>query len=64
MNKKRMIKLAALVTAIGIGAGVFAGCGTQNSQKTDDGRTILSIEGYPEKDGPEKDRVDAQYAKF
>ena len=64
MNKKRMIKLAALVTAIGIGAGVFAGCGTQNSQKTDDGRTILSIEGYPEKDGPEKDRVDAKYAKF
>ena len=64
MNKKRMIKLAALVTAIGIGAGVFAGCGTQNSQKTDDGRTILSVEGYPEKDGPEKDRYDERIAKF
>lgn len=58
-KNKKFIKGLSLVLALTMLAGVCAGCG-KASDKDEQGRTIISVGGWPAKEG---DALDAQNAK-
>ena len=60
-NGKRII-VSALVLALT--TGIFAGCGKTQSDKDSDGRTVISVGGWPAKEGADLDNMEARKAKF
>lgn len=60
---KKGMRLVSLLAAVTVAAGCFAGCG-KTSDKDDQGRTIITVGGYPEKDGSDKDNFDLKISQF
>lgn len=66
--EKRMfrkgMKLVSLLSAVAIMAGCMAGCGKDAGTTDDQGRTIVSVGGWPTKEGKEKENMEARKARF
>lgn len=66
--EKRMfrkgMKLVSLLSAVAIMAGCMAGCGKDAGTTDDQGRTIISVGGWPTKEGKEKENIEARKARF
>jgi len=63
--KKSFVKMLSLVTAITLTVGMFAGCGKQKANDKDEqGRTIVTVGGWPSKDGVDLDNYEARRQKF
>ena len=58
---KRLLAMFAAVTMI---TGALAGCGNMASDKDEQGRTVISIGSWPDKEGTEKETLDARKARF
>lgn len=57
-------KLIALVAALSIVVGGFSGCGNKVNDKDDQGRTIVSVGGWPQKEGVALDKIEERKARF
>ena len=66
--EKRMfrkgMKLVSLLSAVAIMAGCMAGCGKDAGTTDDQGRTIVSVGGWPTKEGKDKENIEARKARF
>lgn len=62
--KTGLIKKVAILSAIALFTATFTGCNKEVSDTSEDGRTVISIGNYPDKDGDEKDAWDARWQKF
>lgn len=53
MNFKKCLKKGskalALITAASLTLGILAGCGSNNAYKDEQGRTVISMDGLPNK---------------
>lgn len=59
-------KFISLAVAAALSAGALAGCGGGKGKEERDaeGRVVISVGGYPNKDGKDKDNFDAKIASF
>jgi len=64
MKKTFLTKLIAIIAVIALVAGVMSGCGKKVNDKDEEGRTIISVNEYPDKEGPERDAYDLKIEKF
>ena len=62
--KKKTVKIMSLVLAIALVCAVFAGCGKTNEGKNEKGQTVISIGGWPDKEGTALDTVNARKTAF
>jgi len=53
--KKRLVKVVALLAAITVSTGLFAGCGTEKNDKNEQGQTMISVGNWPAKEGTTMD---------
>lgn len=60
-NGKRLLALFAALTMM---TGAVAGCGGKTSDKDSDGRTILSVGNWPDKESKEKENMEAKKEQF
>lgn len=63
MNKKIM-RAFALVVVLAMSVAALTGCGKKVNDKDEQGRTIISVGGYPSKDGNDRDSWDETIARF
>ena len=61
---KKMFKGVAVFAAIALMAGSFAGCGQTKSDKNENGQTVISVGGWPDKEGVELTNMNANKADF
>ena len=61
---KRGMKLVSLLSAVALMAGCMAGCGNDAATTDDQGRTIVSVGGWPTKEGKGKENMEARKARF
>lgn len=64
MTWKTGKRLLAIFAAVTMMTGTFAGCGKQAADKDNQGRTIISIGSWPDKEGAEKEAIDARKTRF
>ena len=62
--KKHLLKAIALFTVLAISVTLFAGCGNNDTAKDEQGRIILSVGGWPDKEGTALDNLNARKARF
>ena len=60
----KTVRVLALVAAIALLVGVFAGCGEKKNAKDDQGRTVISVGGWPTKEGTAMDNMNARKEAF
>ncbi|MBO5007986.1 MAG: extracellular solute-binding protein [Clostridia bacterium] len=53
--KKSLVKIIALLVAVTVSVGLFTGCGKKNSDKNEQGQTVISVGGWPSKEGATMD---------
>lgn len=63
-KKSFLVKGVALMTAAVMMTGLFAGCQDNANDKDEQGRTIVTVGGWPDKEGADLDTVLARKAKF
>lgn len=63
-NRKFFVKAVSLVMATTMIVAVFAGCGNKVSDKDEQGRTIVTIGGWPDKEGTALDNYNARKSEF
>ena len=61
--KKQFVKKAALILTAAMLAGMGTAC-TKNTTQTEDGKTVISVGGYPAKEGKDKESWDARIADY
>ncbi len=66
MKRKKMwfMRLAACLAAVALSVGLFAGCGQETADKDDQGRTVISVGGWPTNEGVNLDNLTARKARF
>lgn len=64
MKKNMLTKLATLSMIAVITIGAFAGCGAKNSAKDEQGRIIVSVGGWPQKEGKALDNFNLRKETF
>ena len=57
-------KIVALALSAVLAASLFVGCGKGAADKDDQGRTIISISPWPQKEGKELDAINERKARF
>lgn len=62
--KKQILKAVALCMATILAVGAMAGCSNKATDKDEQGRTILSVGGWPSKEGKELDKMTERKANF
>lgn len=63
-NRKRVERVVALTVALFVMANVLGGCGKKVSDKDEQGRTIISVGSWPQKEGTALDRMNARKEAF
>ncbi len=63
-NGKRVGRVIALMTVLLLTASVFGGCGKQVNDKDEQGRTVISVGNWPQKEGAALDRMNARKDAF
>lgn len=63
MLKSKKMKVVAMMLSGVIALSVMGGCG-KSADKDENGKTIVSIGGWPEKDGTGKDNAEKQKAEY
>ncbi|MBQ2613707.1 MAG: extracellular solute-binding protein [Clostridia bacterium] len=61
---KKMFKVVALIAAIALMTGAFAGCGANQDDKNEKGQTVIRVGGWPDKEGVELTNMEARKATF
>lgn len=61
--KKQFVKKAALILTAAMLAGMGTAC-TKDTTQTEDGKTVISVGGYPAKEGKDKESWDARIADY
>jgi len=64
MKKNNVFRLVAAVLAMVLAIGVFAGCGKKVNDKDEQGRTVISVGNWPEKEGADLTATLARKARF
>lgn len=64
INKKTVKKVLSIGLVAALSVSMFAGCGKKVSDKDADGKTIISVGGYPNKEGTQKENFDKKVADF
>lgn len=64
MTWKTGKRLLAMFAAVTMMTGALGGCGNKASDKDEQGRTVISIGSWPDKEGAEKEAMDARKARF
>ena len=62
-SRSKWLKAVSLITAGVLMAGVCTSCG-KGKDKDADGKTVITVGGWPSKDGKEKDNIEARKARF
>jgi len=63
--KKRVLNVVSLVLALSMLVAIITGCSKGKvADKDEQGRTIISTDAYPDKEGKDKEDYDAKVAKF
>lgn len=63
--KKNLLKGLSLSLALAVSVSMLSACGTKKqTDKTEDGKTLISVSDYPSKEGKEKDNFDIRIANF
>lgn len=62
-TRSKWLKAVSLITAGVLMAGVCASCG-KTADKDENGKTVITVGGWPSKDGKEKDNIEAKKARF
>jgi len=62
--KKNIIKIVSLFVVVVMMATIFAGCSKKASDKDEQGRTVITIGGWPDKEGKSLDNVVARKEAF
>lgn len=64
MTRNSFRKIMCLLVVFTLAASIFAGCSKKVNDKDEQGRTIISVGGYPAKDGSDKDSWDETIERF
>ncbi len=62
--KRNLVKAAAVSAVLAMSVTLFAGCGGNKTAKDDQGRTILRVGGWPDKEGTSLDNMNARKEAF
>ncbi len=63
-NKTLLVRMVSVMTALTLSVGLFTGCGKDVSDKDEQGRTIISVGGWPAKEGAELTSYNERKARF
>ncbi len=64
MKKEMLKKVVSLAVAAALSICLFAGCGTEANDKDEQGRTIITVGGWPDKEGKSLDTYTARKERF
>lgn len=62
-TRSKWLKAVSLITAGVLMAGICTSCG-KKSGKDENGKTVITVGGWPSKEGQEKDDIEARKARF
>lgn len=63
-NKNTIVKAISMVMALTLSAGLFTGCTNKKSDKDEQGRTMISIGGWPTKESVDLDNINARKERY
>ena len=64
MSKNLFAKITAFALSAVMSVTLLSGCGNNVTDKDEQGRTIISVGGWPTKEGKEKENIEAKKARF
>ena len=64
MSKNLLTKVTAFALSAAMSVTLLSGCGNKVTDKDEQGRTIISVGGWPTKEGKEKENIEARKARF
>lgn len=64
MKKEQFKKVTAIAIAAVMSVSMLASCGPDSKTKTADGKTIITVGDWPQKEGADKDNIEETKAKF
>lgn len=64
MKKEQFKKVTAIAIAAVMSVSMLTSCGSDSKTKTADGKTIITVGNWPQKDGVDKDNMEETKAKF
>ena len=64
MSKNLFAKITAFALSAAMSVTLLSGCGNKVTDKDEQGRTIISVGGWPTKEGKEKENIEAKKARF
>ena len=64
MKRMKMHKLSAVILSVALLAGMLGGCGGKDTSKDAQGRTVISVGGWPQKEGTNLDNYNARKERF
>ncbi len=63
-NKMWLVRMMAAVMVLTLAVGMLTGCGEKVMDKDEQGRTMISVNAWPTKEGVKKDNAEAKKARF
>lgn len=63
-KQKNIYKALAAALAITLSVGALGGCGKKNDTKDEQGRTVITVGGWPQKEGTALDNYNERKARF
>ena len=64
MSKNLFAKITAFALSAVMSVTLLSGCGNKVTDKDEQGRTIISVGGWPTKEGKENENIEARKARF
>lgn len=64
MKKEQIKKIASVAVSAVLAVSMLASCGPSSKNKTADGKTIITVGDWPQKEGTDKDNIEEAKAKF
>ena len=64
MKKEQIKKITAIAVSAVLSVSMLTSCGSSGKNKTADGKTIISVGDWPQKEGVDKDNIEESKAKF
>jgi multiple sugar transport system substrate-binding protein len=64
MKKEQIKKITAIAVSAVLSVSILTSCGSSGKNKTADGKTIISVGDWPQKEGVDKDNIEESKAKF
>ena len=64
MKKEQIKKIASVAVSAVLAVSMLASCGPSSKNKTADGKTIITVGDWPQKEGTDKDNLEEAKAKF